>query len=120
MNDESFLKLIAQTIYEKKGKNTLTLDIHEISSLTDYLVIAEGNVDRHVKAVGQAVVQACREAGIAPVHVEGREAGDWVVIDFSNVVVHLFMPGLRDKYSLEKLWGEGSIVDVPVDVAVSQ
>jgi len=111
------LNTIAQVIYDKKGFNILALDVKGISSISDYIVIAEGNVDRHVAAIGKAIEDELREKGIKPVHVEGFKTGDWVVLDYSDVMVHLFMPGLREKYSLERLWNESKIVDLEIDIS---
>jgi ribosome-associated protein len=63
------------------------------------------------------VIDELRERGEKPVHVEGLQAGDWVVIDCSVLMVHLFAPGLREKYSLERLWGDSKIVDLEIDVS---
>lgn len=111
------LNTIAQVIYDKKGFNILALDVKGISSISDYIVIAEGNVDRHVAAIGKAIEDELREKGVKPVHVEGFKTGDWVVLDYSDVMVHLFMPGLREKYSLERLWNESKIVDLDIDIS---
>ena len=105
------LNRIAQTIFDKKGMNILGLDVRGISSLTDYVIIAEGNIGRHVIAIADAVIKAVKQDGYKPIHVEGRQLGDWVVIDFLDIMVHLFMPGLREKYRLEDLWKEGQILD---------
>ncbi len=113
---KAILNLIAQTIYDKKGINMLALDVRGISTLTDYAIIAEGNVDRHVIGIAQALIEALKEIGVPIVHCEGLQSGDWVVLDFFNVMVHLFMPGLRDKYRLEDLWREGQIVDLQINV----
>lgn len=105
------LNRIAQIIYDKKGSNILALDLQGICSIANYLLIAEGNVDRHVISIAQAII----EDGRAPLHVEGLANGDWVVIDFGDIIVHLFQPGLREKYSLEKLWKSGQIVDLHIE-----
>jgi len=112
---QTILNVIAQTIFDKKGINILVLDLRGISTITDFVVIAEGNVDRHVIAIGQAVEQALKEKGLRPSNVEGMQMGDWVVLDYLHIMVHLFMPGLRDKYQLETLWKAGKIVDVHID-----
>jgi ribosome-associated protein len=109
------LNRIAQIIYDRKGSNILALDLKGICSFTDSLLIAEGNVDRHVISIARAIAEDCKESLI---HVEGLANGDWIVLDFSDVIVHLFQPGLREKYSLEKLWKEGRIVDLNIDVSV--
>ena len=111
------LHRIAQVIYDKKGSNILGLDVRGVSNLTDYVIIAEGNVDRHVIGMMHAIVDDLETVGIRPVHIEGAKTGDWVVIDFFDVMVHLFMPGLRDKYHLEELWKEGEIVDLHINTA---
>jgi ribosome-associated protein len=110
------LNLIAQTIYDKKGMNILGLDLRGASTITDYAIIAEGNVDRHVIAIAKAVIDAAGQIGEKTDHIEGVQFGDWVVIDFLDIMVHLFMPGLRDKYQLEKLWKEGAILDLNIVV----
>ena len=67
-------------------------------------------------SIARAVVDELREAGETPFHVEGLQSGDWIVLDFSDFIVHLFQPGLREKYSLEKLWNESAVVDLTIDI----
>lgn len=111
------LNAIAQVIYDKKGFNILALDVQGLSSITDFLLIAEGNVDRHVTSIARAVVDELHEKGEKPVHVEGLQTGDWAVLDFGEIVVHIFSPGLRERYSLERLWSESKIVDLDIDIS---
>lgn len=110
------LDIIAQTVFDKKGFNILVLDVRNVSTMTDYYVIAEGTVDRHVKAIASSVIHALQDEGEKPVYVEGEQDGDWVVVDYGNIVVHLFTPELRERYALESLWKEGKIVGVDIDV----
>jgi ribosome-associated protein len=110
-----YLNVIAQTIFDKKGSNILAIDVHEISTLTDYTMIAEGNIDKHVIAIAQAVINRLQLLGQNPVYIEGMKTGDWIVIDYLHIMVHIFMPGLRDKYQLEQLWKEGHIIDLQID-----
>ena len=104
--------LMAHTLYNKKAFNILVLDVQGISTLTDYFIIAEGNIDRHIKALADEVIDVFRRQGIAPLQIEGMHACDWIVIDYGYIVVHLFTPELRDRYRLEELWQKGSIVDI--------
>ncbi len=106
------LNIIAQAIYDKKGFNILALDVRGVSTLTDFFLIAEGNVDKHVIALAKESVAQLKKEGEFPLHVEGLDQGDWVVIDYLEFVIHLFKPGLRDRYRLEELWREGKIVDL--------
>lgn len=110
----STLNAIAQTIFNKKGVNILALDVSSFSSITDSVIIAEGNVDRHVIALARAIEDTLREMGKKPVHVEGLQTGDWIVLDYLHVMVHLFAPGLRDKYQLEQLWNKGELIDLNI------
>jgi ribosome-associated protein len=112
---QKILNLIAQTIFNKKGFNILVLDVRNFSSLADYYVIAEGTVDRHVKSLGTAVIDVVQPE-YKPFHTEGTQTGDWVVIDFVDIIVHLFTPELREKYALEQLWQDAEIVDVNIDL----
>lgn len=113
---EKLLSNIAQAIYDKKGFNILVLDVKGICSMTDYFIIAEGTVDRHVKALAGTVVDQLAEFQHHPFHVEGMQEGDWVVMDYSDFVIHLFTPELREKYALEELWKSGKIVDVHINI----
>lgn len=111
------VKLITQTIYDKKGSNLIAVDVREVSSLTDYCIITEGTVDRHVKALGQAVVKRLKECGLQPIHVDGMQEGDWVVLDYHQIMVHIFVPRQREKYQIERLWEKGIILDLSLQEA---
>lgn len=110
------LNTIAQTIYDKKGMNILALNVKGVSTLTDYVLIAEGNVDRHVVAIAQAVMDTMKKEGERPFMVEGMESGDWVVLDYLEYMIHIFMPGLREKYRLEELFGEGKLIELQIKI----
>ena len=111
---EKFLSAVAQVVSDKKGFNLLALDVSEFSNITDYLFIAEGNVDRHVRAMAASVIEEMKKVGIRPVRVEGLHVGDWIVIDYLHIIIHLFMPGQRDNFQLEQLWSKGRVVDLEV------
>lgn len=110
------LNHIAQAIYDKKGFNILVLDVRGICSLTDYFIIAEGTVDRHVRALADTVIDQLGSFKHHPLHAEGMQEGDWIVLDYSDFVIHLFIPELREKYALEELWKNGKIVDVNLNI----
>ncbi len=111
-----FLNIIAQVIFDKKGMNILALDVRGLSTMTDFYLIAEGTVDRHVKAICKTVIDAAKTAGYPAWHVEGEQTADWIVIDFGEVMVHIFIPDLREKYALESLWRESKLLDVKITV----
>jgi len=118
--ESDYLDIVAQTIFDKKGFNILVLDLTGISSMTDYFIIAEGTVDRHVQSLARAITDQLSELGKKPLHIEGEGEGNWVVIDYGDMVIHLFTPEYREKYAIEALWKEGNIVDVKIEISQSK
>lgn len=110
------IRLIAQTIYDKKAGNILAVDVRDISTITDYVLIAEGNVERHVIALVKTILETLKELGERPAYVEGLDHGDWVVIDYFQIIIYLFIPSLREKYRLEQLWAKGKIIDLDLEL----
>ena len=110
------LNSIAQAIFDKKGFNILALDIHDISTLTDFLVIAEGHVDRHLQTIAHAVIEGMKKLGRVPYVIEGMEEGEWIVLDYLDIIIHLFLPVFREKYQLERLWQKGGIVELKIQL----
>lgn len=109
LNEE--LIAICQAIADKKGMNILALDVRGICTMADYFVIAEGRVDRHVQALANNVEKVLNQT---PYRAEGREYGEWIVLDYLDILVHLFTPEMREKYQLETLWKEGKVVSLPL------
>ena len=116
MDKIELLNVIAQAIYDKKGFNILALDVRGVSSICDYIIIAEGNVERHIKAIANEIIEQLKKLKEKPLHVEGLQDSDWVVVDYLDIIVHLFKPQLRETYALEKLWQEGKIIDLKIKV----
>ena len=106
------LKRLAGVISDKKGFNLLALDVRGESSMTDYFLIAEGNVNKHVQSLARAVEEVLKEEGVSSGHIEGAAEGDWIVIDCFQVIIHLFTPSSREYYRLERVWEKGKIVDL--------
>ena len=115
-DSKQLLDKIAQVVVDKRGFNTLAIDVRGLSSLTDYFLIAEGNVARHVQAIGEAIREALIELNIRPLRVEGVKDSEWVVYDYGEVMVHLFTSDLRDKYRLDQVWSEGQLVELHTTV----
>lgn len=109
------LELIAQTLYDKKGFNILVLDVSAFSSMADAYVIAEGNVERHTKALAKELTDVLAQEG-KQLYFMDAGSPDWIVLDFADVVVHLMTPDTREYYALEELWRKAKIVDVNIKV----
>ena len=84
----------------------IIIDLRKLNAPTDYFVICSGTADRQVKAIADSVVEGLKAKGHRPWHVEGYDARHWILIDYVNVVVHVFNGDTRDFYSLETLWGD--------------
>ena len=96
----------------KKGFDVRILNLNGISSVCDYFVIMSGEADVQVRAIANAILDGLREEGIKPFGVEGLNEGRWVLLDFVDVVVHVFHEPTRQFYSLEKLWGDAAIEEL--------
>jgi ribosome-associated protein len=96
--------LVTTVLDDLKAQSVVSLDVRHLTSMTDVMVIASGRSDRHVRAVAQALLERCKQAGFEPLGIEGEAAGEWVLVDLGDVIVHVMQPKARDFYSLEKLW----------------
>lgn len=103
---------IAKSIDEKKGQDINILDIRNISSFADYFVIAHGTSTRQVKAIADEIQKNMEEKGIQLDHKEGYDNGRWILLDYINVVVHLFIEEERNFYSIERVWNDALYVNV--------
>jgi ribosome-associated protein len=102
---------IQDALDDAKARDITVLDVRKISDFTDYMVIATGTSNRHVQSTADKVVDALRARGVRAVGVEGGKTGDWVLIDFGDVVAHVMREEIRDFYNLEKLWSDAKRIE---------
>ena len=100
----SLKNIVVDALADMKALDVKLLDVRGLTDIADYMVIASGTSDRHVRSVAQRVVEKTKEAGFRPHGVEGQQDGDWVLIDLSELIVHVMLPRVREFYGLEKLW----------------
>ncbi len=105
-------RLAGRLALSKKGFDVKILKLKSLSSVCDYFVIASGDADVHVKAIATAVDEGMLEAGFRPTHREGINDGNWVLLDYLDVVVHIFYEPTRRFYALEKLWGDAPVEEL--------
>jgi len=91
---------------DKKASDVVVLDLRHTPAFTDFFVLCSGQNVRQVKAIADAVEDALRAAKVRPSHIEGYDRAEWVLMDFFNFIVHVFVPHTREFYSLERLWGD--------------
>jgi ribosome-associated protein len=99
-------KMVALLVSDRKGSDILILDLSERSSITDYFVLCTGRSDVQVQAICHRVAEGLSEDGVRPLSSEGLENGQWALLDYGDVVVHVFQEATRELYDLEKLWIE--------------
>ena len=87
-----------------KAKDINVLDVRKLTSTVDYMVMASGTSTRHVKAISQVIVEESKKVKKRPIGVEGEQGSEWVLIDFTDILVHIMLPRVREFYNLEKLW----------------
>ncbi|OGI50508.1 MAG: ribosome silencing factor [Candidatus Muproteobacteria bacterium RIFCSPHIGHO2_12_FULL_60_33] len=97
---------IQNVLDDARARDITVLDVRKVCDFTDYMVIATGTSNRHVQSTADKVVDALRVHGVRSMGVEGGKVGDWVLIDFGDVVVHVMREETRDFYNLEKLWSD--------------
>jgi len=108
MESNELLELARTALDDMKAQDLRVLDVRGITSVTDYLLVASGTSDRHVRSVAQQVIDTAKQAGESPLGIEGLESGEWVLVDLNDVVVHVMQPRVREFYKLEDLWEVGS------------
>lgn len=105
MPAEQLLQLVLSTLDDAKACNVSVLDVRNKTGITDYMVIASGTSERHVKSLADHVAEKTKEQGVIPIGTEGQEASEWVLVDLGDVIVHAMKQQTRELYQLEKLWG---------------
>ena len=107
--------MAVKTIVAHKGMEPVLLEVTKFCSFADFFILCSGGSHRHVTALAQHVEEALAQAGVKPLGVEGREEGQWVLMDYNTVVVHIFMQPLREFYNLEDLWSEVPKTQIDTD-----
>jgi len=91
---------------EKKAKDAVIMHLAELTDIADYFLVASGMSERHVRTIADSIETGMKQRGVLPYSVEGYSQGRWVIIDYGNVVAHVFLDPLRELYDLESLWVE--------------
>lgn len=110
---DKLVEVITNALLEKKGEDITILDVHKLTTLTDKFVVCHASSDVQIKALANNVLQATKEElGEAVWKEEGRDSRRWVILDYVNVVVHIFNRELREHYALERMWNDAEITKV--------
>ncbi len=112
MDSTELAQRIAEFSLEKKATDVVILNLMPLTSMTDYFVICTGDSNTQVRAITEHIVDELKRQKNRPLHVEGLANQEWVLIDYVDVVVHVFLPHKRDFYALERLWGDAARSEV--------
>lgn len=104
MDAEAQKKIVIDALEDLKAINIVTLDVTGLTDVMDFLIIASGTSSRHVKSLADNVSMQAKKRDLRPLGIEGEDVGEWVLVDFGDVVVHVMLPATRDFYDLERLW----------------
>jgi ribosome-associated protein len=112
--DERLMKVvkIAAAAYDRKAQDLVALDARGVASFADTFILATGNSDRHVRSITDAIEEAITALGEKPLGIEGYQEARWVLMDLSDVIVHIFQPDVRAYYDLERLWSEARVLEL--------
>ena len=115
LETDPLVDLIVEAIRDKKGFDILTMDLRELENpMTDVMILCSGNSDTQTKAIADHIFDHIKKlTGDYPLHQEGIRMGEWVLMDYVNVIVHVFIPRIREYYDLEDLWGDAKLTRLP-------
>ncbi|MBQ7966112.1 MAG: ribosome silencing factor [Ruminococcus sp.] len=105
-------KETAKILSEKKGLDIKVIEISDVSVIADYMVIATGNSSTHVKALADEVETQLDDMGVSVSHIEGYRSNSWILLDYIDIIVHVFSNEAREYYDLERLWEDGTDIDI--------
>ena len=108
---------VTAALDDMKAVNVKVLDVRGLTDIADTMVIASGNSDRHVRSIADNVARKAKEAGYRPLGTEGARDGEWVLVDLTDILVHVMLPRVREFYGLESLWDAGEAHEPPADEA---
>jgi ribosome-associated protein len=111
LQEGELLAQVMDALEDLKGVDIKVIDVSELTSITDRMVVVSGTSTRHVKALADNVALKAKQAGNPALGVEGAAAAEWILIDLGDVVVHVMLPAVREFYALEKLWSVGGRVE---------
>ena len=111
MESKEMVKIAINALEEKKAENIRVIDISKVSVLADYFIIAEGKNRNQIQALTDSVEKDLGKAGTAPKQIEGYDSANWILMDYSDIIVHIFDNENRLFYDLERIWRDGVCVD---------
>jgi ribosome-associated protein len=104
MEIDQLLSIVLSSLDEGKAHDVKLIDVRGKTNIADYMIVASGTSDRHVKSLAARIVDEVRKHGVRPLGIEGEGTGEWALVDLADIIVHVMLPRTREFYQLEKLW----------------
>ena len=116
LSPQAMVNIAVKAAEDKKARNITILDIREVSIIADYFLICTGRSSTQVQAIVEGIQEKLKEENVTALRREGFREGDWVLLDYGDVVAHVFQEAERQFYNLERLWGDAQVVGAPVNI----
>jgi ribosome-associated protein len=108
MNIKELVDITLTALDDVKAIDVVVFEVSKLTSISDYMIIASGKSKRQVNALADKVIEVAKKHGVTPLGVEGKEEGEWVLVDLGDIIIHIMYPETREYYQLEKLWSSAS------------
>ena len=116
INGKERVLLCVNASLQRKAKDLIIINVKEFSSIADYFIICSGTSDRQVQAIAASIHENLKEYGILPLGIEGERIGKWVLMDYEDVIIHIFYEPIREFYDIERLWSDVPCMEVRDDL----
>ena len=107
--------LCVNAALEKKAKNIIILNMQKVTSFADYSIVCSGTSDRQVQSIAQAIEENMKKNGFLPLGIEGEKTAQWILMDYADIIVHVFYEPVRDLYDMERLWSDAPRMEIDND-----
>lgn len=120
ISSQRLANLVGRHALEKKASEIKVLDLRRLSDITDYFVICSAEVELHARAIADHIIESLKKRGIRSWHNEGYQNSRWILLDYVDVVVHIFLEETREFYELERLWGDAQIKEIKEKIKLTK
>lgn len=112
MDSLELVKIIFKALESKKGEDIKIMEVKDVTTIADYFIFASANSSTQVKALADEVEYKLKQNNVFPDHIEGRQSNDWILLDYKNIIVHVFLKSSREFYNMEELWQNAQEINI--------
>lgn len=108
--EDKLCDIVLEAALDKKAMNTVIIDTSEVSVMADYMMICTGSANTHIQGITNGILEKVKEEGYKVYNIDGKNGGEWILLDLGNIIVHVMLESVRSFYTLEKLWNNGKVI----------